>query len=87
MLVEQLDQLGEIRQRLGQPVDLVHHYNVYLAGPDLGEKLLEGRAVERSPRKRPIIVMVGDQSPALVTRAEPIRPPIAATSAVRHRGR
>ena len=37
MLVEQLDQLGEICEGPGQPVDLVDHYDVDLAGPEIPE--------------------------------------------------
>ncbi len=66
MLVEQLDQLGEVGQRPGQPVDLVDHDDVDLAGPDLGEQRLQGRAVERGAREGAIVIVVGDQPPALV---------------------
>ena len=66
MLVEQLDQLGEIRQRPGQPVDLVDDDDVDLAGPDLGQQLLQGRAVERGPGKAAVVITVGDQPPALM---------------------
>src|SRR6266571_8654444 len=34
VLVEQLDQLGEVGKRSGEPVDLVDHHDVDLAGPD-----------------------------------------------------
>ena len=66
MLVEQLDQLGEVRQRAGQAVDLVDHDDVDLAGLDLGEKLLQGRAVERGTGEGAIIIAAGNQAPALV---------------------
>ena len=56
MLVEQLDQLGEIGQRPGQPVDLVDDDDVDLAGADLGQQLLQGRAVKGGAGKRAIII-------------------------------
>jgi hypothetical protein len=37
-----------------------------LSAPNLGEKLLQGRAVERRPGKRPIVIVLGYQPPALV---------------------
>ena len=40
MGVEQLDQLGEVRQGAGEPVDLVDHNDVDFSPPDLIEKLL-----------------------------------------------
>ena len=43
--VEELDQLGKIGQRAGQPVDLVDHDHVDLAGLDVFEQMLQGRAV------------------------------------------
>src|SRR3989442_3077518 len=49
MLVEQFHQLGEIRQRPGQPVYLVDHHNINLAGPDIGQEALQGRAVKGGP--------------------------------------
>jgi hypothetical protein len=65
MGIEQFDQLGEIGERAGQAVDLVDHHNIDLADPQLGEKRLQGRPVERSPGKSAIIVMVGQKPPAL----------------------
>src|SRR5215471_19125548 len=44
--IEQLDELGEISERTGQPVNLVHQHNVDLAGAHLGQELLQRRAVE-----------------------------------------
>jgi hypothetical protein len=36
MAVEQLDQLGKVSKRAREPVDLVHHHGVDLAGVDVG---------------------------------------------------
>ena len=66
MFVEQLDQLGEVRQRPGQAVDLVDHDDVDLLRPHLIEQLLQGRADQRGPRKGSIVEVVGDEPPALV---------------------
>ena len=49
MGIKEVDQLGEIGEGPGQPVDLVDGNNVDSAGPDLGEKLLQGRAVKGGP--------------------------------------
>src|SRR6266542_6078003 len=66
MLIEQLDQLGEVRQRAGEPVDLVDHYDIDLSGPDIREQGLQGGAVEGGAREAAIIVVVGNEPPALV---------------------
>ena len=42
MSVEQFDQLGKVGQRPRQPIDLVDHNDVDLAGADIFQKLLEG---------------------------------------------
>jgi hypothetical protein len=65
VLVEQLDQLGKVGERAGQPVDLVDDHDVDFAGPDLAEQLLQGRPLQgslpaatttgrsRAPRRHP----------------------------------
>jgi hypothetical protein len=40
--LEQLDQLGKIRQRAGQTVDLVNHHSIDFAGPDIRQERLQG---------------------------------------------
>ena len=55
MLVEQLDELGKIRQRAGQAVDLVDHDDVDLVGPHILQEPLQGivgavkAALEQTP--------------------------------------
>src|SRR5215211_4846468 len=66
MLVEDLDQLGEVRQRAGEPVDLVHDHDVDLSGPEIREQTLQGGAVEGGAREPAIVVAVGNEPPALV---------------------
>lgn len=65
-LIEQLDQLGEVGERAGEPVNFVGHHGIDLAGPDLGQQGLQGRALERSPRNAAIVVVVGNKPPALM---------------------
>ena len=64
--VEQLDELGEISERPGQPVDLVDQDDVDLAGPDIRQELLQGGPLERGTGECAIVVAAGDQPPALV---------------------
>src|SRR5262249_16376745 len=64
--IEQLDELGEISERTGQPVDLVHQHNVDLARAHIGQELLQRRAVERGTGECTIVVAAGDQPPAVV---------------------
>src|SRR6266545_365575 len=66
MLIEQLDQLSEVRQRACEPVDLVDHHDGDLSGPDIREQGLQGGAVEGGTREAAIVVVVGDEPPALV---------------------
>ena len=66
MGIEQLDELGKIRKRAGQPVDLVNQHNINLARPDIGQELLQSRPVERGAGECTIVVAAGDQPPAVV---------------------
>jgi hypothetical protein len=45
---DEFDQLGEIRKRAGEAIDLVHHHDVDLSGPEIGEQALQGGAIEGS---------------------------------------
>ena len=65
MGVEDLDQLGKIGERTGQPVDLVDHHDIDPARPHLGEQRLQGRAVERGSGQAAVIIVLGHQPPAL----------------------
>jgi len=66
MGIEQLDELGKIRQRAREPVDLVDHHDVDLAGPDLGEELLQGWSFQRGAGEAAVIIVVGNEPPALL---------------------
>ena len=65
MGVKNLDQLGKIGERAGQPVDLVDHNDIDPALPHLGEQRLQGRPVERGARQAAVIIVLGHKSPAL----------------------
>jgi hypothetical protein len=39
VLVEQLDQLGEVGERAGETVDLIDDHDADIAGPDIGEEI------------------------------------------------
>ena len=64
--LEQLDQLGKIRQRAGQPVDLVNQHDVDLARANIGQQLLQRRPFKRGAGEGAIVIMVGDEPPAFV---------------------
>ncbi len=66
MLVKQFDEFGKIRKRAGQPVDLVDDNNVNLAGSDCCEQVLQSRALERRPGKRPVVKPVVYGAPAFM---------------------
>jgi hypothetical protein len=62
--IEQLHQLGEVRQRSRQAVDLVDDNDVDLAGADIVQEPLQVRALDR-PTGIPAVVISGpDQRPA-----------------------
>jgi len=66
MVVEQLDELGEVGERAGQAVDLVDNHDIDLALADIRKKLLKGGAIYR-PAGDPSIIIVGfDELPAFV---------------------
>ena len=62
--LEHLDQLGKVEHRAGEPVDLVDHDHVDLAGFDIGQQALKGRALQGAAGDATVVVAVGDQEPA-----------------------
>src|SRR6516225_2960249 len=66
MGIEQLNELGEIRERAREPVDLVDQHNVDRTRPDVGQEPLHGRTVERGAGKGAVVVAAGNQTPAFV---------------------
>src|ERR1700741_5303747 len=65
MRVEQLDHLGKIRKRAGEPIYFVphHHFDETLA--DIAEQVLERRALHARARDPTVVVMSPDQPPPL----------------------
>ena len=61
--LEGLDQLEEIEHRAGKPVNLVDDDDVDLAGFDVGQQALEGRAVERAAGHATVVIAVGNLDP------------------------
>jgi hypothetical protein len=66
MGIEQLDQLGKIRERAGEPIDLVNQHNIERACPDIGQEPLQRRTVERGAGKCPVVIPPWDRPPAFV---------------------
>ena len=54
--VEGFHDLGEVEQRARQPVDFVDHYHIDLAGRDVAEEPLEGRALHRPTGKAAVVI-------------------------------
>jgi hypothetical protein len=48
--IEQLDHLGEVGQRTGQPIHLVDHYDIDDPLADVGQQTLQGRTLHGSTR-------------------------------------
>ena len=63
--VKGLDQFGEVGERAGEAVDLVDHDHVDLAGLDIGQQLLQGRAVEVAAGIGGVVIVLGKGLPAL----------------------
>jgi hypothetical protein len=56
VLVEQLDELGEVRQRACQAVDLVDDDHIDLAGPHVLQEPLQSRPVAVAAGETPVLV-------------------------------
>jgi hypothetical protein len=54
---------SEIGERAGEAIDFIDHNDGDLAGPDIGQELLQGRAVEGGSGEAAIIVAIGNQAP------------------------
>ena len=66
MLIENLDQLRKVGKRARQSVNLVDQDNVDLAGANVVEQSLQGRAVQRCAGQPAVVIMVGDEPPAFM---------------------
>src|SRR5271166_1638493 len=69
MGVERLDQLGEVGERSGQPIDLIDDDDVDPSGLHIDEQFLQSRPIHRAAGKAAIVITVPDQPPALVSLA------------------
>ena len=64
MGIEQFDQFGKIRERAGEAVDLVHHYDVDQSLSDIFEQPLQRRALHIPAGETAVIIGGLDESPA-----------------------
>ena len=65
MAVEQLDDLGEVHQRAGQPVYFVHDHDLDPASGYVGEQALKRGPVQGPAGESAIVVGRRDEAPAL----------------------
>ena len=65
VLLERLDQLGEVHQRAAEPVDLVDDDDVDQPGLDVAQQALQRRPLQRAARDAAIVVLVRQRDPAL----------------------
>ena len=72
MLVEQLDQFGEVRQRAGQPIDLIDDDDDDPPSLNIGEQPLQGWPNRRAAGIAVVVVTIPNQSPALVRLASDV---------------
>ena len=66
MGIECLDQLGEVGERAGQPIDLVDDDHVDLFRLHVNEQLLQSRPIHRPAGKAAVIVTIPNESPTLM---------------------
>ena len=66
MGIQCLDQLGEVGERAGQPIDLIDDNHVDPSRLDVDEQLLQRRPIHRPAGEAAVVVTIPNQSPALV---------------------
>ena len=71
-LVEHIDDLGEVREAAGEPIDLVNQDDVDLARRDIGEQSHQSGALHVTAREPAIVVALGIERPAFMTLAQRI---------------
>src|ERR1700722_697538 len=69
MGVEQFDQLGEVGERAGQPVDFIDNDHVDPVSANVIKELLERRPFHRAARVAAVVVVGPDQLPAFMSLA------------------
>ena len=68
--VEGFHDLGEVKQRTRQSVDLIDHHDVDLACANIAQEPLQGRAVHRPPGKAAVVVQSRQDHPAFMLLGE-----------------
>src|SRR5215472_654580 len=63
--VKQLDHLGEVSERAGKPIDLVHHDDIDEPFADVVQQALQRRTLHCSSREPAVVIVRLDQPPAL----------------------
>ena len=64
MPVENVDDLGEVRQRPGQPVDLVDDHHVDLTRAHIRQEPLESWPFHRCARETSVVIHFADEGPS-----------------------
>ena len=64
--VEDLDNLGKIGERAGQPVDLVDDHDIDPPGREVGEQLLQSGPIHRGAGEPTVVITFGQAHPAFV---------------------
>src|SRR6516165_2202542 len=67
--IEDLDDLGKIGERTGQPVDLVDDNGIYPTRRDVGEQPLQSRPIDRRAGEPAVIITPAQAHPAFVALA------------------
>ena len=63
--IEHLDQLGEVRERAAEAVDLVDHHHVDQPILDVLQQAFQAGAFQRPARDAAVVILIADQHPAL----------------------
>jgi hypothetical protein len=64
--IEDLDDLGKIGERAGQPVDLVDDHDIDAPGRDVGEQPLQSRLTHRRAGEPAVIITRAQAHPVFV---------------------
>jgi hypothetical protein len=59
-------QLGEVGERVGEAIDRIDHHYGDPGGPNIGQEVLQGRAIEGGTREPAIVVAIRNQAPVLM---------------------
>jgi hypothetical protein len=59
-------QLGEVGERVGEAIDRIDHHYGDPGGPNIGQEVLQGRAIDGGTREPAIVVAIRNQAPALM---------------------